>query len=280
MTDVALDMLPPDPAFAEYISVFYEFRCERPVFEDTERADLAQIRFMLAGHGEGEFADGTTQQTTRVFVLGPTTGPLAIKLYGPVLVFGMTLLPAGWAALVGVDASLMTNRIVDASEIYGPEILVLADLLATSKDLASRVEIFRDFALKRIARQDSRELDFASRVDKWLRSDFAPDVDALVDACCQSRRQVERNCKRLYGVPPRQLARKYRALRAAIAIARGASIDDCIGDGFYDQSHMIREIKQFTGTTPGAFSDNLSVMARLTLENVDHIDRMKISAAA
>jgi AraC-like DNA-binding protein len=279
MTDVALDLLQPDEAMADYISLFYDFRCDRAEFADVERADLAQIRFVLSGYGHGRFADGTTQQTTRVFVLGPTTGPLAITLYGPVLVFGMTLLPAGWAALVGVDASLMTNRIIDANEIYGPDIFMLADLLATAPDLAARVAIFRDFAMKRIARQDVRETNFAARVDKWLQSDFAPDVEELVVACGQSRRQVERNCKRLYGVPPRQLARKYRALRAAIAIARGASIEDCIGDGFYDQSHMIREIKQFTGTTPGAFSENLSVMARLTLENTDHIDRMAIVPA-
>lgn len=276
MTDVALDMLPPDEALSSYVSFFYDFRCDRPVFNDVERADLAQIRFVLAGRGHGRFADGTTQQTTRVFVMGPTTGPLEITLHGPVLVFGMTLLPAGWAALVGVDASLMTNRIVDASKLYGQAIFALSDELAMAPSLAARIAIFREFAMERIAQQDEGAKAFAMIVDKWLQSDFAPDVDELVAACRQSRRQVERNCKRLYGVPPRQLARKYRALRAAIALARGASIDDCVGDGFYDQSHMIREIKQFTGTTPGAFSENLSVMARLTLENTDHIDRMQI----
>src|SRR3546814_13215291 len=69
-----------------------------------------------------------------------------------------------------------------------------------------------------------------------------------------SIRSVERMTKHYYGLSPRMLARKYRAVRAAAAIARGATIDtDALGDAFYDQSHLIREIKPFAGATPGLF---------------------------
>ena len=72
------------------------------------------------------------------------------------------------------------------------------------------------------------------------------------------------------------LFRSYRAIRAAMSLARGdATLDDCVAAGFYDQSHLIREIKQFTGTTPGAIPGELSVLARLTLQNVDHLDHMR-----
>src|SRR3546814_8806389 len=48
------------------------------------------------------------------------------------------------------------------------------------------------------------------------------------------------------------LARKYRAVRAASALARGEGLDSAqLGDAFYDQSHLIREIKRFAGATPG-----------------------------
>src|SRR3546814_2234328 len=67
-----------------------------------------------------------------------------------------------------------------------------------------------------------------------------------------SIRSVERMTKHYYGLSPRMLARKYRAVRAAAAIARGETIDtDALGDAFYDQSHLIREIKRFAGATPG-----------------------------
>ena len=66
-----------------------------------------------------------------------------------------------------------------------------------------------------------------------------------------SIRSVERMTKHFYGVSPRMLARKYRAVRAAAALARGESLDEAqVGDAFYDQSHLIREIKRFAGATP------------------------------
>jgi methylphosphotriester-DNA--protein-cysteine methyltransferase len=67
-----------------------------------------------------------------------------------------------------------------------------------------------------------------------------------------SIRSVERMTKHYYGLSPRMLARKYRAVRAASALARGEGLDAAqLGDAFYDQSHLIREIKRFAGATPG-----------------------------
>lgn len=56
---------------------------------------------------------------------------------------------------------------------------------------------------------------------------------------------------KLYGMPPKYLARKYRALRAARAYAEHNEEELLeLVDAFYDQSHMIREVKYFAGTTP------------------------------
>jgi AraC-like DNA-binding protein len=51
-------------------------------------------------------------------------------------------------------------------------------------------------------------------------------------------------------------------LRAAVIMASGG-----VGaaEGFYDQSHMIREVKQFTGLTPRRMREEPGVLARLTI---------------
>ena len=75
------------------------------------------------------------------------------------------------------------------------------------------------------------------------------------------------------------LARKYRALRAAVAITHGdADLDDLLVDGFYDQSHVIREIKYFTGMTPRVFAEhptelNREIAKRIALERQNPIRR-------
>ena len=69
-------------------------------------------------------------------------------------------------------------------------------------------------------------------VDAWLADNPSPVLDELVATTGLSRRQVERRCNALYGAPPKLLARKYRALRAAVALVQdGASVDDLLTRG-------------------------------------------------
>ncbi len=44
-----------------------------------------------------------------------------------------------------------------------------------------------------------------------------------------------------------------------------ATLDALIGDGFYDQSHLIREMKQFTGLTPKQLRTEPTQLAKLTI---------------
>ena len=89
---------------------------------------------------------------------------------------------------------------------------------------------------------------FARQVDAWLEDSQSPEIDDLIAATGLSRRQVERKCNAIYGAPPKLLARKFRALRAAVAMrGRDLSFDDAVGQGFYDQSHLIREVKHSPG---------------------------------
>ena len=81
-----------------------------------------------------------------------------------------------------------------------------------------------------------------------------------------SARQVERLTKRIYGAPPKLLARKYRSLRAASLIGTSQlHWSEAAGDAFFDQSHFIRDFKRFTGLTPSQFQNDPPPVTRLTL---------------
>src|SRR3546814_12192628 len=84
--------------------------------------------------------------------------------------------------------------------------------------------------------------------------DISPNVDALIAETGLSGRQVERLTNRIYGAPPKLLARKYRALRIASSLSgEGVDWQDLMGDAFYDQYHFIRECQSVKGQTPTQF---------------------------
>lgn len=267
---ITLDYAAPAEALRDYLSVFYEFRADVPLFADIERADFAQIRFTLAGTGTYRFADGHEQFAPMIAIIGPTTGNTNVRFEGPVHGFGAGLMPAGWAVTMRIEASTLVNRVIDATRLFGPSLNAVADELRAAPTLADKVAIGNRVVGELATQTADAPIGFTHAVDAWLSASASPCIDTLCASLGLSRRQVERRCKALYGAPPKLLARKYRALRAAVTLARGeAAMDDLIGDGFYDQSHFIREIKAFTGVTPTRFGEDLPTLARLTLKRAE-----------
>ena len=271
MSAITLDYATPPAALRNHLSVFYEFRADVPVFEDVERADLAQVRFILSGtNGWYRFADGSQQAAPLIQIVGPTTGPTIAHIEGPVHMFGAGLLPSGWGAMLDFEASLLVNRVIDATELFGKGLYKSLRAFQNTVTLEDKVAIGTELGLQLIARGNSAAFDFARIVDDWLADSPSPDVDRLVAATGLSRRQVERKCNACYGLPPKMLARKYRALKAAIAIAKNdAGAQDFLAEGFYDQSHFIREIKHFTGQTPMSLASGMPMLATLTLKRTE-----------
>jgi AraC-like DNA-binding protein len=264
----------PAADVAEYVTLFYEFRADLPMFEDVERADNAQLRFRLQG-GDSLYTlpDGTVQHGASVHLRGPTSGAMTVRSIGPVRAFGWGMTPRGWAAIVGRDASAMLDRVTDAHLIFGTALDAAAAALAVAPDLAAMVAIAEPLVRTLAQGRGAATLVFADQVDAWLEGAPSPDVEVLATATGLSRRQLERRCKVLYGAPPKLLARKFRALRAAVALyLHDASPADLIAHGFYDQSHLIREIKQFTGLTPRQIRAEPGLLAQLTINQRHALD--------
>lgn len=255
----------PDADLAEMISTVYIARFDVEHFDETERADRPQFRIRLnSSRGEYHFAGGLVVPAFGATIIGPTSAPVRAICHGPVYLAGFGLMPAGWATLMGPDAEQYADRAVDAHDLFGHWIDGVAAAVAKAATDADRVRIMQDLAREILRRGEPAPLWFTRTVDAWLASHLSPQVADLVAASGMSSRSVERMTKRYYGVTPKMLARKYRALRAASALTRGAALDEVgLAEAFYDQSHLIREVKHFTGTTPGKLNQ-LSDYARAT----------------
>ncbi|MBB5707538.1 helix-turn-helix domain-containing protein [Sphingopyxis panaciterrulae] len=251
-TPFALQYFPPEADLADLVSTFYFVRIDRPPFDEYERADRPQFRLMTHPNGEYVFPDGHRFAATRATIVGPTSGSVRAICRGATRVFGFGMLPAGWATLMGEDADKLTDRALDAVQLFGSWMDEVVATLEGAADDAERLVAANNFVREIMKRNEPAPLWFIRIADRWLTESPSPQVADLVAATGMSIRSVERMTKHYYGLSPRMLARKYRAVRAAAAIARGETIDtDALGDAFYDQSHLIREIKRFAGATPG-----------------------------
>ena len=262
---MTLDYMPPPADLASYVSAFYLFQSDEGGLDDLERASVAQFRLTLAGEGDLLIEGMAPQAYPQVSIVGPRLLPSRVLARGKqITVFGGGLLPSAWAALTRLDASQFANRVVPAEQIVGPGVQAYAEQMAQLTDLGSMVDFTVATARAHFATLDVRRGTFISSLNQWLESGLDPDIKDLALAVGLSRRQAERLAKRYFGAPPKYLARMYRALRAANAIANSdQDWHDFLSDAFYDQSHFIREIKFFTGLTPSAIRSHQSRLTQL-----------------
>ncbi|SCW73382.1 transcriptional regulator, AraC family [Sphingobium faniae] len=257
---------PPEPLCA-YFGSLYIFSVSSPGYADFTRADVPQLRFRLQGRGGHYiFQDGMTMPTPEVCLLGPTFGATRFQLEQPTRVLGISLLPAGWMALYGDEASGMADSAFDMVSSDAGYGLLLQSLrqLDDPDAMASRCWSFLQERIKPLPDAVRAMLE---TVDGWLMDEGSPRLETLVERTGLSARHLARITNRYYGAPPKLLARKYRALRcsARIALDRESWQVLCDEGGFYDQSHFIREIKRFIGLTPQQLQNEPSAVAQLTL---------------
>lgn len=260
---IAIDYIEPPLAAADYITTLYHFRCDEPLIRDIQPASVGHLGLFAYGKGAMHFAQGHRDPNHPVALMTPLSRATPIEVVGPFHAFGAALTPVGWAALTGLHAWQHRDRMVPAGSVLGPEVDELGEQLLsayrngtmTGRECALAIGAFIGRTAKPL---NPRHLELIAATARWLGGSFNPEIGDLVGASSYSARQVQRLAERYFGLPPRSLARKYRALRAAALLsAPQLSLEDEaeIAEAFFDQSHMIREITHFVGRTPARLTD-------------------------
>lgn len=278
----ALDYIAPPASACKYVTTLYHFRCDEPVIRDIQPASVGHLALFPHGNGAMQFRDGRVDPSHETNLLTPFSVAAPFVVDGPFHAIGAVLSPLGWAALTGLDASKFGNRFFKASQWLDPAVDALGAQLCA--DYRSGTKSGEDCALalcafieSNIKTVNSRHTELIAQINQWLGSSLNPQVDDLLDQVAYSKRQVQRLAERYFGLAPTALARKYRALRAAALLSfpkLTPEFEAKLGEAFYDQPHMIREIRLFVGRTPARLTDDESpfLSEMLDLTNFRELD--------
>lgn len=260
-------------ALAPFVTHVFFFRCEELRLTDQMPATLGQLLFLLKGSANLQIQGEPTVPVHNAAVIGPGLGAAEFTFNGPFYNLGFELSPLGFVALTGQPANQYADRVVSASELFGPEIDTLAQIITAgyadgTMRLSQIVDKVAGFLLARLRPIPNSHVQMIKTVNRWVSSDFYPGIDQLYSKIGMSRSTAARLIKRYFGCAPKLLMRKYRALRAATVMVdptATAEMRSQFESTFYDQPHMIREIRQFAGRTPGTLDSNNAKVMRLWL---------------
>ncbi len=272
----ALEFFEPPRALSSLITTFFFFRSDEPWLRDCQPANTGYMMIFLSGEAQARFSSGLAAPSQPVSLIGPTNAAMQYVVRGPLTVLGCAFTPLGWRAVTDMSAVESCDQFIDTQQLFGPQVDDLHRDLSAALDIAPDIErcdrlidIVCGFLLPRLSEIPARHVEIVAAVLRWLDQSITPDVEALYASLPVARRQAQRIIGDYFGCAPKQLMRKYRAVRAAMLLNDPACSDEQavqVQELFYDQPHMIREIRHFAGRTPSRLSGGDGTLLSMWLD--------------
>ncbi|WP_436776266.1 helix-turn-helix domain-containing protein [Yinghuangia sp. YIM S09857] len=260
--------VPPHPRLRPGVQIYRGFRIhaghprerlELPVGFVTLLLGFDQ-RITIGSVGTDLAADpvGAGSQTFTSLLAGMRTSSVIGVHSGSV--HGIEVVMRPWAAyaMFGVPMHELTESLVDPSDVAGGAVRRLVDRLAEIPDWPTRFTELDRSLLHRVENGPTPAPRVLRAWDLLVGSAGATPISGLSRELGWSERQLERMFREQLGLAPKAAARVLRlqhALRLLVADRPLAEIASRAG--FYDQSHLNREIRAATGMTPGAFLNRI-----------------------
>jgi AraC-like DNA-binding protein len=248
-------ILPPEPLKA-YVRYFSALDYEGSDIKSSQlRVFADRYPHLVFQHNNGNsafFKNGDALPTA--FMSGVKINPYICNVHNHSVVT-ITFYPQAIKQLFGIALHELNDEIVDA-EHFVP--LEMNDRLMHARDYREKIAILTDFLIKKIG--DSQEADFLIREGIQLINDT--DIDASISMLSEhfsiSSRQLERRFKSATGLSPKLFLRTAR-FEKAIKLIKENNFENLSNIAFYlnytDQSHFIKDFKEFSGFTPKVFFD-------------------------
>ncbi len=262
----------PSPDLAPWIARLYLTAVKAPadhrlvcgLFNDT-----AMLRIQVEGMWEASTADGPRSHSRAALFFGPQSHRMPITVTGSFVSMGISLRPGTCHALNGPKLADYVDRLVTSDEIGMPGNAILAML----EPGASPEEWFG--ALEAMLRQrveqaqGTRPDPVTTRFEAASLSDPTISISEFARECGIEQRRLERLIRRDFGMPPKQVLRRARALDMASHLRGVADFEEAeeLSLRFYDQSHLIHEFIALFGMTPRQFVETPQPILTSALES-------------
>jgi AraC-like DNA-binding protein len=196
-----------------------------------------------------------------MLIVGQMRTYITIEPTGRVNLFGIRFRPGGACAFFAPPLSELAERILPLSDLWPLQARALAERIQAASSLAERGRISEAFLLRHLLRPYNTDALVEAGVQRILCNDGRLSSGALLEGMNISERQLERRFQAKVGLSPKQLARIIRFQKIFAAYERnplGSWISLAYECGYYDQAHLIRDFKEFSGQNPSSYFQQAS----------------------
>jgi len=201
--------------------------------------------------GGASTADALTTQAES-FIAGLHTSYSLVETVGEGAGIEISLTPLAARRFLGAPLSAVADRVVSLDDILGPRGRAALERIREAPTWDARFALL-DLALRaRLDRAPATPTGVAHAWHRLTASDARPSVRAVATELGWSEKRLVGAFRDQIGLAPKQVSRLVRFQHAVTAFTRpGARLTAVAhGVGYYDQAHLIRDVRAFAGVAP------------------------------
>jgi len=189
-------------------------------------------------------------------LVGPQVSRVELGIVGEHIMIGFMFKPGGLHRLIGIPMTHLFDQALDGSLVWPVAIRQLEEQMTATGDGLAMVAYAEDFLKKQYVKSAVSSLPIDAVLKTMLHIASPYSVDQLATMACLSTRQFDRKFYERIGMSPKQFMRIARFSAAFRLKERSPAVDwltIALQCGYYDFQHMLRDFKEFAGTTPSLF---------------------------
>jgi len=244
----------PSPLLAQYVSHYWFLKTD-DVAGGRQRIIPTGNVCIVFHRATRMYSVSENQNQPRAFVAGQSTGYYDLLQNGFVDMVVIAFQPYAARFFFPLPIYELQNNVISINDINDKLLVELQDRLNDEPDNFLCVRLIESYLLKRL--YISKEYDYR-RVSSVIQSinKGQTDIELLAQTACLSYKQFQRVFREYVGTNPKDFLRIVRFQKALYTLQTDTRINftrlsaEC---GYFDQSHLIKDFKIFSGYTPGEF---------------------------
>ena len=241
----------PTEPLRKYVRYFWTLEDDSLEFSDKTFKIMSDgLPGLIFQENPKSFLNLDDLELPQLFLYGQTTRYTEQKAMKPYNNIGVYFQPTALKSIFGIDANELTNQHIDINELVKTHI---TDQLLNTATYEQRIKVLSSFLIQQ-AEQRKTENEKVTFASEQLQRDFSlPKIQYLLNL---SERTLERYFKQHVGISPKLYTRINR-FQSTLENMRQTHFRKLTSiayqTDYFDQSHFIRDFKEFAGTSPKQF---------------------------
>jgi AraC-like DNA-binding protein len=246
----------PGPAVRTFIRCFWVLEDDSPESHSQTIVPDGRAELIInLGLPFEQANKGNWHTQPDVFFVGQITGPFTVRPQGPARTIGVRFRPEGAGRFFRLPMFELTDAAVAVDQISQKlhrHLERLRELPALPDQLSELEQIF----LRGL--DDNEEDKLISAAVNWFEQAHGlVSIRELSERLGLSARQLERRFRHAVGISPKLFCRmqRFQQVFQSMEGANSNWVETAVNCGYYDQAHLIRDFREFSGATPTALLD-------------------------